>query len=79
MYLGVLTVLVGEAVGLGSWAILLYAAVLFVAFHFFVVYYEEPTLARTFGESYENYRRSVPRWVPRRQAFGPPERDGRDT
>jgi protein-S-isoprenylcysteine O-methyltransferase Ste14 len=31
----------------------------------FVVFYEEPTLLRQFGESYEEYRRSVPRWVPK--------------
>jgi protein-S-isoprenylcysteine O-methyltransferase Ste14 len=29
-----------------------------------VVLYEEPALRRQFGESYEVYRRSVPRWLP---------------
>jgi protein-S-isoprenylcysteine O-methyltransferase Ste14 len=29
------------------------------------VLYEEPTLRRQFGESYQEYSRSVPRWVPR--------------
>jgi protein-S-isoprenylcysteine O-methyltransferase Ste14 len=32
----------------------------------FVHWYEEPTLARTYGEQYDEYRRSVPGWIPRR-------------
>jgi protein-S-isoprenylcysteine O-methyltransferase Ste14 len=34
--------------------------------HSFVVLYEEPTLHRMFGEEYDDYRRSVNRWMPRR-------------
>lgn len=34
--------------------------------HLFVIFYEEPTLRRQFGASYEAYLRSVPRWIPRR-------------
>jgi protein-S-isoprenylcysteine O-methyltransferase Ste14 len=30
-----------------------------------VVIYEEPTLALTFGEKYEEFRANVPRWIPR--------------
>jgi protein-S-isoprenylcysteine O-methyltransferase Ste14 len=33
--------------------------------HLFVVLYEEPTLRRQYGESYEEYVRTVPRWVPK--------------
>jgi protein-S-isoprenylcysteine O-methyltransferase Ste14 len=33
--------------------------------HVFVVLYEEPTLRRQFGESYEQYLREVPRWIPK--------------
>jgi len=36
-----------------------------VAFHLFVFLYEEPTLRRQFGESYEEYRRRVARWIPK--------------
>ena len=35
-----------------------------LTFHLFVISYEEPTLRDTFGESYEAYRREVPRWLP---------------
>jgi protein-S-isoprenylcysteine O-methyltransferase Ste14 len=38
--------------------------------HLFVIGYEEPTLRRRFGATYEAYRREVPRWTPR------PPRDG---
>jgi protein-S-isoprenylcysteine O-methyltransferase Ste14 len=40
---------------------------LFVA-HLFVMFYEEPTLRRQFGESYDEYRRRVPRWIPKLRA-----------
>jgi protein-S-isoprenylcysteine O-methyltransferase Ste14 len=30
-----------------------------------VIFYEEPALHRQFGASYDEYRRSVPRWIPR--------------
>ena len=33
--------------------------------HLFVLLYEEPTLERRFGASYDDYRRRVPRWIPR--------------
>jgi protein-S-isoprenylcysteine O-methyltransferase Ste14 len=65
MYIAVLAVVLGEA-WLFLWLPLLaYAAVLGLAFHVFVVAYEELTLARTFGETYLAYRRSVRRWVPK--------------
>ena len=45
--------------------LLQYAAVVWLMFHTFVLVYEEPTLRRRFGSSYETYRRSVRRWWPR--------------
>jgi len=44
---------------------LIYVIVVFVAFNTFVTYYEEPTLKRQFGASYEEYLKRVPRWLPR--------------
>src|SRR5258708_3641592 len=38
---------------------------LFLVFHLVVVYKEEPGLEKRFGDSYREYRRNVPRWVPR--------------
>ncbi len=66
MYVGVLTFVLGEALAFQSRAIFTYALAVFLCFHLFVVFYEEPTLAATFGDSYEEYRRTVPRWIPRK-------------
>jgi len=66
MYIAVVTIIVGEALLFRSWRLLVWAAILFTAFHLFVVGYEEPALRRRFGESYETYRRDSGRWIPRR-------------
>ena len=65
MYVGVLSVILGEALLFQSLALIEYAAVAFVCAYLFVIFYEEPTLSRKFGESYKNYREAVPRWIPR--------------
>ncbi|HEX7183317.1 MAG TPA: isoprenylcysteine carboxylmethyltransferase family protein [Thermoanaerobaculia bacterium] len=62
MYNGVLAVLLGEAWLFRSTALLSYAALMFIIFHLVVVVYEEPSLESRFGESYQAYRRAVPRW-----------------
>jgi protein-S-isoprenylcysteine O-methyltransferase Ste14 len=68
MYVGVTSVLLGEAALFRSSALLYYTAVWFVIVNLFVIFYEEPTLRARFGESYEQYRRTVWRWIPRRPA-----------
>jgi protein-S-isoprenylcysteine O-methyltransferase Ste14 len=65
-YIAVVGLLVGQALLFGSPAVLVYAAAVALAFHVFVVFYEEPTLRRTFGAEFEAYCRAVPRWIPRR-------------
>jgi protein-S-isoprenylcysteine O-methyltransferase Ste14 len=65
MYIGVWLVILSESALLESPLLLGYAAFLCVPIYLFVRFYEEPTLLRQFGESYEEYRRSVPRWIPR--------------
>jgi protein-S-isoprenylcysteine O-methyltransferase Ste14 len=65
MYVGVLLLVCGEAIVFESARLCVYAALLFLVFHTFIVYYEEPTLRRTFGSSYEQYCTMVPRWMPR--------------
>jgi len=66
-YVAVVSLLVGQALVFGSTAVLLYAFAVALAFHGFVVLYEEPTLRRQFGAEYEAYCRAVPRWLPRRR------------
>jgi protein-S-isoprenylcysteine O-methyltransferase Ste14 len=65
-YVGVVLVVVGEALLSGRLVLFGYAALLAVGYHLFVKYYEEPTLGRLFGEPYARYRAAVPRWLPRR-------------
>jgi len=65
MYVGVLLVIIGHFLWFGYWNLLIYAGVVFIAFHSFVTLYEEPTLKRKFGAAYVEYCRHVPRWIPR--------------
>ena len=64
MYVGILSILLGEAVLFASWRLFEYTAVVFIIFFLVVVLYEERALRQKFGESYQRYCRSVPRWVP---------------
>lgn len=41
------------------------AAALLLVFHLVVVYLEEAGLEKRFGDGYREYRRNVPRWLPR--------------
>ncbi len=65
MYLGAGTALGGAALFYQSPHLLGYTALFFVVTHLFVIWYEEPTLRRLFGEEYDSYCRRVRRWRPR--------------
>jgi len=65
MYVGVLLVIMGHFLWFGFWGLLIYAVVVFIAFHSFVTFYEEPNLKKRFGAAYEDYLKRVPRWIPR--------------
>ena len=66
MYLGVLLLVVGQALLLGREILLAWAAAAWLMFTGFLVFYEEPQLHRRFGASYDDYRRRVRRWIPTR-------------
>lgn len=66
MYVGVLTTILGWVVRHRSLGLLLYVGVVWCCFQTFIVFYEEPHLARLFGAEYADYRAAVGRWVPRR-------------
>jgi protein-S-isoprenylcysteine O-methyltransferase Ste14 len=66
MYVANIAIVIGSGVLFQSWFLLAWAAVLFTAFHMFVITYEEPTLCRLFGDDYNSYRQAVGRWMPRR-------------
>jgi len=65
MYIGGLCLLAGLGLYERSISILLMTLALFALVHLFVVFYEEPTLRKKFGSSYEDYYREVRRWIPR--------------
>jgi protein-S-isoprenylcysteine O-methyltransferase Ste14 len=65
MYLGVLSILTGEAFLFETVGVLIFALFMFLVFHLFIVFYEEPVLLSKFGVLYENYCDTVPRWIPR--------------
>lgn len=65
MYTAVVAIILAQALWFASVAVLIYAAVVWVTVTAFVMLYEEPTLARTFGDEYATYRANVGRWVPR--------------
>jgi protein-S-isoprenylcysteine O-methyltransferase Ste14 len=65
MYLGAGLVVVGYAFCVRSISVLILAAAMWITVHLFVYFYEEPTLRAKFNGSYENYCRTVSRWMPR--------------
>ena len=65
MYIGALTVILGWAVFFRATASLLYAIVMAIIFHLFIVLYEERHLRQEFGREYDDYRSRVGRWLPR--------------
>jgi protein-S-isoprenylcysteine O-methyltransferase Ste14 len=65
IYVGVFAIILGDALVLGSRAVLGYALLVWLGFFLFVLLYEEPTLKNSFGAEYEDFCRHVPRWLPR--------------
>jgi protein-S-isoprenylcysteine O-methyltransferase Ste14 len=63
MYVGVLALIVGQALLLGREILFAWAAAAWLIFELFVLIHEEPDLRRRFGAEYEDYRRRVPRWL----------------
>jgi protein-S-isoprenylcysteine O-methyltransferase Ste14 len=66
MYLGVLLLILGQALLLGQEILYAWAVAAWLMFTAFLAFYEEPGLRRRFGEPYDDYRRRVRRWIPTR-------------
>ncbi len=71
MILGVIAVVIGESLALSSLPIFLFAVFAFVLNTFYFIFSEEPGLEKRFGEEYREYKRNVPRWIPRRKPWKP--------
>ncbi len=71
MISGVLFLLLGEAMLLGSPALLAWFGGVALVNAIYLPLVEEPGLVRRYGSEYEQYRAAVPRWVPRARAWTP--------
>lgn len=71
MYLAVVSLILGQALLLSQSPLLWYGVIVALAQAAFVHLYEEPTLRKQFGAEYDDYRRNVPAWIPRRTPWSP--------
>jgi protein-S-isoprenylcysteine O-methyltransferase Ste14 len=65
MYIGGALTLLGAALFYRSLFLLGYGCIFLLVACLFVLFYEEPTLRRTFGPDYDAYCHRVSRWLPR--------------
>jgi len=64
IYIGAIIAMLGAALFYWSAALGAYALVVLIVTHLLVRFYEEPHLRRVFGQPYEDYLRTVHRWIP---------------
>jgi protein-S-isoprenylcysteine O-methyltransferase Ste14 len=65
LLLGVVLILLGEAIAAASLALLAFAFAYWLWLHAFVSVKEERDLGQAFGKQYASYAARVPRWIPR--------------
>lgn len=73
MITGVLTVLLGESLLFRSKNIFTWFVIFFIINYIYFILSEEPGLEKRFGEEYLEYKRNVPRWIPRLKPWRPTE------
>lgn len=66
MYLGVLMVILGWSIFFHSIAILVYAMVVFIAFHLRITTYEEIQMKKLFPKEWKQYAADTFRWIGRK-------------
>jgi len=69
MYVAVVGLIAGQALLLGNRTLLFYGMVVWLCFHAFVLFYEEPVLRKKYAAVYEEFCQNVPRWIPRLSAW----------
>ena len=62
MYIGVISMVLGEGLFMQSYSLVAYGAVLIVLFNIAVILIEEPHLKKKYGKDYLDYIEQVPRW-----------------
>jgi protein-S-isoprenylcysteine O-methyltransferase Ste14 len=65
MITGVVMMLIGEGLFFNALAILIWGCVFFVMNTMYFIFKEEPAMLARFGDSYAEYKKDVPRWLPR--------------
>lgn len=73
MISGVLAILAGEALALGSLSLLVWFLLFFAVNAVYIPLHEERALEERFGREYRTYRAHVPRWIPRHRPWVPEE------
>lgn len=63
MYVGVMLILIGEAIYFQSVELWVYSLLVFIAFNIFARVVEEPRLRNDFGAEYDLYCQKVRRWI----------------
>jgi len=63
MYIGVMLMLIGHSIFFRSYVLGAYALIIFIAFNFFIIFFEEPRLQEDFGSEYNDYVKRVGRWL----------------
>jgi protein-S-isoprenylcysteine O-methyltransferase Ste14 len=65
MYLAVFSIILGQSLLFGNVRVLEYGALVWLAFHLFVLLYEELAMRRLFPRDYAVFSKYVHRWIPR--------------
>ena len=71
MITSVLIMLLAESLILKAPAVLVWFGVFFIANAIYFPLFEEKGLEKRFGETYLEYKRNVPRWIPRMTGWRP--------
>ena len=74
MILSIIILQAGEALLFTSYGIAVLAALNWAVNTLYFIYSEEPGLERRFGQEYVEYRKNVPRWIPRLKPWRPRSR-----
>lgn len=69
MLSGVLTMILGESLIFSSLSVFGWALIFFLINTLYFIFSEEPGLEKRFGCEYLEYKKNVPRWIPRLSAW----------
>jgi len=72
MITSVLIMQIAEALLLNTWLCWILFALFWLSNMIYFPLFEEKDLEKRFGESYLEYKRNVPRWIPRLTPWSPP-------